>query len=109
MKKCLNIIILTIFTLIISVNNYTYGTERFVDIPVPDNSTGFADSTLSEKEKQIKEYEEKQKNNNNEYSENVENNTDLKQNNDINKNTKNKIIAVGIVIIIAIIEVLFLG
>ena len=109
MKKCLNIIILTIFTLIISVNNYTYGTERFVDRPVPDNSTGFADSTLSEKEKQIKEYEEMQKSNNNEYSENVENNTDLKQKNDINRNTKNKIIAVGIVIIIAIIAVLFLG
>ena len=47
---------------IISIYKFSYATDsdRLVDIPVPDNSTGFADSTLEEKNRQIREYEEKQ-------------------------------------------------
>lgn len=44
---------------IISICKFSYATDRLVDIPVPENSKGYADSTLEEKNKQLKEYEEK--------------------------------------------------
>ena len=34
--------------------------DRFVDIPVPDNSTGYADSTIKEKQQEIEKYEQKE-------------------------------------------------
>ena len=62
MKETKLIISFIIILFIISIYKFSYATDsdRLVDIPVPDNSTGFADSTLEEKNKQIREYEEKQ-------------------------------------------------
>ena len=34
--------------------------DRFVDIPVPDNSTGYADSTIKEKQQESEKYEQKE-------------------------------------------------
>lgn len=62
MKETKLIISFIMILFIISIYKFSYATDsdRLVDIPVPDNSTGFADSTLEEKNRQIREYEEKQ-------------------------------------------------
>ena len=95
MKKLLRLIctIVVLSTIFIYMETYSYAAGRLVDIPVPENSTGHADSTLSEKEEQAKKYEEKQKENkaNENNASNIveKNNTEDKQNN-LEENKENE-------------------
>lgn len=60
MIKKLKMILISVI-LICSIYNFSYATEedgRFVDIPVPPASSGRADFTSEEGQKQAKEYEE---------------------------------------------------
>lgn len=67
MKKILKLtvyIVTFIFIFIFGINNLVYGVGRFVDIPVPPNSSGHTDVTSEEAEQKEKEYEENQENTN---------------------------------------------
>ena len=58
--KTFCLIIAIIMTLITVSYAEDIGYDRFVDIPVPDNSTGYADSTITEKQQEIEKYEQKE-------------------------------------------------
>lgn len=65
MKKILKLIGVSItFIFIFGINNLGYATERLVDIPVPPDSSGYADVTSEEAEQKEKEYKENQENTN---------------------------------------------
>lgn len=51
------ILINIIFILIMGSYNLVYGVDKFVDIPIPPNSSGKADFTSEEGEKEAKQYE----------------------------------------------------
>lgn len=64
--KCLRrlIIINMIFIILAGVNNLAYATDRFVDIPIPSNSSGKADFTSEDGEKEAEQYKENKTTNN---------------------------------------------
>ena len=65
MKRVLKVIACVVtFMFIFGINNLVYGVGRFVDIPVPPESSGHTDITSEEAEQQEKEYEENQENTN---------------------------------------------
>ena len=54
---CLIIVVIS-FATVSNADDTVY--DRLVDIPVPDNSTGYADSTITEKQQEIEKYEQKE-------------------------------------------------
>lgn len=54
---CLIIVVIS-FATVSNAEDTVY--DRLVDIPVPDNSTGYADSTITEKQQEIEKYEQKE-------------------------------------------------
>lgn len=57
-KKILKLIIMNVaFVMVMGTSNFAYE-ERLVDIPVPPNSSGYADFTSEEAEQRAKEYEQ---------------------------------------------------
>ena len=63
MRKILKLIVYIVtFIFIFGINNLVYGVGRFVDIPVPPDSSGHTDVTSEEAEQKEKEYEENQEN-----------------------------------------------
>lgn len=59
MKRMLKLVILNmIFVFAMGTYQLAYEGDRLVDIPVPPNSSGYADFTSEEGEQQAKEYEQ---------------------------------------------------
>lgn len=59
------IIVYMIFIVLIGVNNIGYAADRFVDIPMPPNSSGKADFTSEDGEKEAEKYQENEITDNN--------------------------------------------
>lgn len=55
---CLIIAIIIAFSAVSYAEDAEY--DRLVDIPVPENSTGYADSTITEKQQEVEKYEQKE-------------------------------------------------
>ena len=98
MKKIIKLIIMNvIFVWAMGGCQFAYESDRLVDIPVPPNSSGYADFTSEEGEEQAKQYEQnKVENQEKNITENYIGKED-KQSKTINKNL---VIIVVIIIIV---------
>ncbi len=98
MKRMLKLVILNmIFVFAMGTYQLAYEEDRLVDIPVPPNSSGYADFTSEEGEEQAKQYEQnKVENQEKNITENYIGKED-KQSKTINKNL---VIIVVIIIIV---------
>ncbi len=131
MKRVVKLIYIFMLLIVISFfikTPITFGVERFVDIPVPPNSSGYADFSPEDgekKEKQIQEQQLKDKNtvdelkleSNNIYNENKGENTSIEKENKVIENIQSNNEGKGfvfenidkkIIIILIIVCVLFI-
>lgn len=98
MKKAIKLIIMNvIFVWAMGGCQLAYESDRLVDIPVPPNSSGYADFTSEEGEQKAKEYEQNKEKNQETKQETTEKEKDEKQAKERNTGI---IISVGAIIIL---------